>query len=114
MILQDCFGLVRILLGYGKIAGMSKVISINRVKQYSSATGLPVRQSGAAAARSLIVFSANSSGFTGIVPTETEKNRIYKKKVTCYFSPQIFKKLTSINNSSINSYDAPLGFGKAV
>jgi hypothetical protein len=68
------------LAGSGKITGMWKVIFTNRVLPYFNAMGHHVRQPGAAAVNSLIVFSVNSSGITGIVRMVTEeKSRIYTK-----------------------------------
>jgi hypothetical protein len=68
----DSFTLVRRVVVSGKNTGMLKVISINKVLPYFNATDLHVRQSAVAVASSLIVFSVNSYGITGIVPMETD------------------------------------------
>jgi len=72
----DYFRPVKMLAVSGKITGMSKVIFTRIVQPYSSATAHHVHQPGAATASSMIVFSVNSSGFTGILPREIngEKN----------------------------------------
>ena len=68
------------LAGSGKITGMRKVIFTNRVLPYFNAMGHHARQPGAAAVDSLIVFSVNSSGITGIVRMATEeKSRVCSK-----------------------------------
>jgi len=69
------------LAGSGKITGMWKVIFTNRVLPYFNAMGHHARQPGAAAVNSLIVFSVNSSGITGIVRmvTEEKKPDLYEK-----------------------------------
>jgi hypothetical protein len=48
---------------------MYTVISTSRISQYFSAMEHPVPQPGVADVISRIVFSANSSGITGIIPT---------------------------------------------
>jgi phosphoenolpyruvate synthase/pyruvate phosphate dikinase len=69
------------LAGSGKITGLWKAIFTKRVLQYFNAMGQHARQPGAAAVNSLIVFSANSSGITGIVRmvTEEKKPDLYEK-----------------------------------
>ena len=69
------------LAGSGKITGMWKVIFTNRVLPYFNDMGHHARQPGAAAVNSLIVFSVNSSGITGIVRmvTEEKKPDLYEK-----------------------------------
>jgi hypothetical protein len=52
----------------GKITGIPKVISTRTVPPCFSGTEHHVRQTGVVAASSLIVFSVNLSGITGIVP----------------------------------------------
>jgi phosphoenolpyruvate synthase/pyruvate phosphate dikinase len=66
--------------GSGKITGLWKVIFTKRVLQYFNAMGQHARQPVATAVNPPIVFSANSSGITGIVRMVTEeKSRIYMK-----------------------------------
>jgi hypothetical protein len=80
IIAKDWYRAVMMLAGSGKITGMWKVIFTNRVLPYFNAMGHHARQPGAAAVNSLIVFSVNSSGITGIVRMVTEeKCRIYTK-----------------------------------
>jgi hypothetical protein len=51
----------------GKITGMQRAISTSRMLPCSNASAHHARQSGVGGAISLIVFSVNLSGITGIV-----------------------------------------------
>ena len=63
----------------GRISGTWKAISTSRVSPYFNGLAHRARQSGAGGAILLIVFSANLSGITWLIPMETDEKTGFNK-----------------------------------